>query len=98
MGMVIIVTSTDVKKQDVAIDVPKERLDAFLIRPPRNCCPVCAREHDPKQPHVLDSLYYQLKFNEKHGRMPTEKDAMAHCTKEVKEAVRKQKEYEKSLY
>ena len=78
-------TSTDVKKQDVAIDVPKERLDAFLVQPPRNCCPVCAREHDPKQPHVLDSLYYQLKFNEKHGRMPTEKDAMAHCTKEVKE-------------
>ena len=72
---------------------PKESLAAFLVRPPSNCCPVCAREHDPKQPHVLESLYYQLKFNEKHGRKPTEKDAMAHCTKEVKEAIRKQKEY-----
>lgn len=95
-------TSTEVKKKNVTTGIPvvtaKENFDAFLVRPSSNCCQECAREHDPSQPHVLESLYYQLKFNQEHGRMPTEKDAMAHCSKEVKEAVRKQKEYEKSLY
>ena len=48
-------------------------------------CPECAVEHDPEQPHNRDSLTYQYKFYDQHGRWPTWADAMAHCPEEVKE-------------
>ena len=92
--MIVSSTKEEVKTKDTFVD----STDAFLVGPPSNCCKECAREHDPGQPHVLESLYYQLRFKQQHGRVPTEKDAMAHCSKAVKEEVRKQKEYERSLY
>lgn len=48
-------------------------------------CPMCAVKHDPDQPHNKDSLAYQYKFYDQNGRWPTWKDAMAHCSNEVKE-------------
>ena len=51
---------------------------------PEGTCPECAVKHDPKQPHNRDSLTYQYKFYDQHGRWPTWKDAMEHCTEDVK--------------
>ena len=51
---------------------------------PAGICPECAVEHDPEQPHNRDSLEYQYKFYDQHGRWPTWADAMAHCPEEVK--------------
>ncbi|WP_195985336.1 hypothetical protein [Clostridium sp. D33t1_170424_F3] len=51
---------------------------------PPGTCPECAVKHDPEQPHNRDSLCYQYKFYDQHGRWPTWADAMAHCTPEVK--------------
>lgn len=52
---------------------------------PAGTCPECAVKHDPWQPHNRDSLTYQYKFYDKHGRWPTWEDAMEHCSDEVKE-------------
>ena len=46
-------------------------------------CPECATEHEKWEPHNL-CLYYQYHFMAEHGRFPTWKDAMAHCTPDVK--------------
>lgn len=51
---------------------------------PPGTCPECAVAHDPQQPHNRDSLTYQYKFYDKHGRWPTWKDAMAHCPEEIR--------------
>lgn len=48
-------------------------------------CPMCGVAHDPAQPHNCESLTYQYKFYDEHGRWPTWADAMAHCSPEVKE-------------
>ena len=41
-------------------------------------------EHDPRTAHNQQSMYWQYHFYGKHGRWPTWKDAMAHCTDNVK--------------
>lgn len=65
----------------------KQRHGMTLIgRTPEGTCPECAVKHDPKQPHNRDSLAYQYKFYDQHGRWPTWKDAMAHCSPEMQEA------------
>ena len=51
-------------------------------------CPVCATEHDPKEPHDRRSLYYQSRFRRSHKRFPTWADAMAHCSELTKAAWR----------
>lgn len=48
-------------------------------------CQECAVAHEPEMPHNKDSLTYQYKFYDKHGRWPTWKDAMDHCSQEMKE-------------
>lgn len=55
-------------------------------RTPEGTCPECAVKHDPKMPHNRDSLAYQYKFYDEHGRWPTWMDAMAHCDEEMKQA------------
>ena len=55
-----------------------------LLPPAPNLCPECATKHDQDQPHNAQSFYYQFKFNQEHGRSPTWNDAMAHCSKKVK--------------
>lgn len=58
--------------------------ESMLILPPKpGVCPVCAVKHKQDQPHNPDSLYYQMKFRQQHGRFPTWWDAMAHCEKGV---------------
>ena len=57
----------------------------MTILPPRpGVCQICGTKHDPELPHNKDSLYYQYKFYQKHGRWPTWDDAMAHCTDRMK--------------
>ena len=58
---------------------------ALLGNVPEGTCPECAVKHDLQQPHNRDSLTYQYKFYDQHGRWPTWADAMAHCPEEVKE-------------
>lgn len=60
-----------------------------VLPPPPDACQVCATEHDPAQPHNKQSLYYQFIFNAENGRSATWKDAMDHCTDEVKAAWKK---------
>ena len=48
-------------------------------------CPDCAVEHDPRQPHNAQSLFYKYAFYADHGRWPTWGDAMAHCGPEMQE-------------
>lgn len=42
-------------------------------------CSECAVDHPPHLPHNRDSLAYQYRFFDQHGRWPTWNDAMAHC-------------------
>ncbi len=56
-----------------------------LMPPPPGKCQECATEHAPELPHNQQSLFYQYKFYNDHGRWPTWEDAMAHCTDEMKE-------------
>lgn len=67
-------------------EIVKERgLDDMILAPPlKGTCPECAVDHAPDQPHNAQSLYYQYKFRQKHGRWPTWTDAMAHCTPDVR--------------
>lgn len=58
----------------------------MLGKTPEGTCPECAVKHDPRMPHYRDSLTYQYKFYDQHGRWPTWADAMAHCDPAVKEA------------
>jgi len=46
---------------------------------PPGVCPMCAGTHEPHEPHDQQSLAYQYKFYDLHGRWPTWADAMAHC-------------------
>jgi len=57
----------------------------MVLQPPKpGVCQECALAHDPKYPHNLNSLYYQMKFRQKNGRIPTWHDAMAHCSDGMK--------------
>lgn len=55
-----------------------------MLPPKPGVCPECAVNHRPDQPHNPESLYYQMRFRQKHGRFPTWADAMAHCDARVK--------------
>ena len=60
----------------------------MLDKNPPGTCPECAFKHASEQPHNRDSLCYQYKFYDRHGRWPTWADAMAHCSPEIKAAWR----------
>ena len=57
---------------------------ATLLPPSPGKCQQCAADHDPAHPHNQESLFWQYWFHEHHGRWPTWKDAMAHCSPDVK--------------
>ena len=57
-----------------------------LLPPSPGLCPECAVKHEPHEPHDQMSLFYQTKFNMMHGRAPTWKDAISHCSDEMKAA------------
>lgn len=52
---------------------------------PAGTCPMCAVKHEPYYPHNRESLAYQYKFYDEHGRWPTWKDAMEHCPVDIKQ-------------
>ena len=56
-----------------------------MLPPKPGTCQECATEHDPALPHNQQSMFWQYKFYGDHGRWPTWKDAMAHCTPEMKQ-------------
>jgi hypothetical protein len=62
--------------------------DFSLVPPPPDACPVCARRppHPPSQPHDGNSLFFMYWWRAEHGRWGTWKDAIAHCTPEIREA------------
>jgi hypothetical protein len=57
-----------------------------LFPPAPDVCQECAVKHRPDFPHNPQSLYYQYQFHGEHGRWPTWKDAMAHCSPEIQAA------------
>jgi hypothetical protein len=60
-------------------------LGGFAMMPTApGTCPECAVKHETWQAHNQQSLTYQYDFYGKHGRWPTWKDAIAHCTEDVK--------------
>lgn len=77
------------KLKETVIDHTKEtNLGGFTLRKGKmepGQCEQCAVFHDPTHPHNQESLYYQYHFREQHGRWPSWKDAMAHCTPEMQE-------------
>ena len=56
----------------------------LLGNTPPGTCPQCAVTHEPEIPHDQQSLTYQYKFYDEHGRWPSWADAMEHCSDEVK--------------
>ena len=58
-----------------------------IFSPREGTCPECAVQHNPREPHYRGSLYYQMRFQQKHGRLPTWQDAMAHCIPQVQETM-----------
>lgn len=66
-----------------------ERKSLGLLPPAPGLCPYCAVDHEPSEAHNQQSLYWQLWFQEKHGRSPTWADAIAHCDEEKQSLWRK---------
>lgn len=63
----------------------KDRFGLDMIAcQPDNTCPECGRDHEPEMPHDNQSLIYQYRFYDQHGRWPTWNDAMAHCDEIVR--------------
>ncbi len=56
-----------------------------LMPPKKGVCQVCGKDHSPDMPHDAQSLYYQYAFYAERKRWPNWKDAMEHCTPEMKE-------------
>lgn len=55
-----------------------------MLPPAPDKCQECAVEHTEKEPHYAHSLYYRTSFYLKNKRYPTWKDALAHCTEDVR--------------
>lgn len=66
--------------------VERKTVNFGILPPPPTACQVCGRNpaHAPDQPHDAQQLYYQYAFYAEHGRWPTWRDAVAHCSDEVR--------------
>lgn len=62
--------------------IPKS---AWTVLIPPGCCEVCGIGHEPEWPHNPDSLTWQTKREIAGEPMPTWKDALAHCSPEMRE-------------
>jgi hypothetical protein len=61
-------------------------LNGFNLLPAKDgTCETCATQHDPVQPHNAQSLFYQYRFYGDNGRWPNWKDAMQHCSDDIKD-------------
>lgn len=56
----------------------------FMMPAKKGTCEECAVDHKPNEPHDAQSLFYQYRFYNEHGRWPNWKDAYAHCDEETK--------------
>lgn len=56
------------------------RNEIRLLPPREKNCPLCADRHTEKEPHNRNSLYYQMQFFRKHGRLPRWADTLEDCT------------------
>lgn len=65
---------------------PRKDATWTLMPPAPDVCQQCAVDHDPDVPHNAQSMYYQYAFYSEHGRWPTWRDAMAHCSEGVQKA------------
>lgn len=63
-------------------------LRVTVTPPTEGTCPVCAAKHPPHHPHDWHSIYYQMRYRQENGRLPTMEDAMAHCSDDAKCLVR----------
>jgi hypothetical protein len=54
-----------------------------LLPPAPGNCALCAVAHTPHDGHDAGSLFYQTRFQLKHGRYPTWADAVAHLPPET---------------
>ena len=59
-------------------------LGGILLPAKPGTCAECAVNHSANFPHNRDSLYYQYRFYDQHGRWPTWADAMTHCDETMK--------------
>jgi len=67
------------------IDIPANGAGTMMLLPAREgTCEVCATAHEPHLPHNAQSLFYGMRFQLEHGRAPDWRDAMAHCTDEMR--------------
>lgn len=65
-----------------AVNIVKE---GILLPPAPHLCQKCAVDHTPDLPHNQQSMFWQYWFyKDSGGRWPTWRDAMAHCTDEMK--------------
>jgi hypothetical protein len=78
------------------IEVPLQTMDAatgepresdgrmFLMPAKEGTCEICATAHESDQPHNAQSLFYQMRFQLEHGRGADWRDAMSHCSDEIR--------------
>jgi len=58
-------------------------MPAFMLPPKKGNCLICAVNHPMDFPHDANSLYYGMRFKDKHGRDPTWQDAVAHLPEDM---------------
>jgi hypothetical protein len=61
-----------------------EMKDMILLPPAPHLCQKCAVEHESYEPHDQQSMFWHVWFKKEFGRYPTWKDAMEHCSEEMK--------------
>lgn len=56
----------------------------FLLPAREGTCETCATKHEPDIPHNAQSIFYQMRFQLEHKRSPDWRDAMEHCSEDVR--------------
>lgn len=61
-------------------------LEGTLLPPPAHLCQKCAVDHTPDLPHNQQSMFWKYWFyKDSGGQWPSWRDAMAHCSEEMKQ-------------
>ena len=55
-----------------------------LMPPHKGLCQTCGSDHEPELPHNAHSMYYQVAFKMQNGRAPDWRDALEHCSSEMR--------------
>lgn len=70
--------------QKTGKETPVSGMTMMMLPAKPGTCEDCATAHKPESPHNAQSLFYQYKFYNEHGRWPNWNDALAHCSEEMK--------------